>query len=118
MRPAVDLERLAEFSDGTTEGLRTLVTVFLSDVGETIEELTAAVAAAVPSDIERLAHRAGGASAACGASRLAELLLTLEDAARGARPAAAASLVQHVTAELERVTAFLRTYVDGVGDRP
>jgi HPt (histidine-containing phosphotransfer) domain-containing protein len=118
MRPAVDLARLAEFSDGTPEGLRTLVEIFLSDVGETIGELTAAVAAAVPADIERLAHRAGGASAACGAGRLAELLLTLEDAARAERSAAPPALVSNVTAELERVTAFLRTYLDGVGDRP
>jgi HPt (histidine-containing phosphotransfer) domain-containing protein len=118
MRPAVDLARLAEFSDGTPEGLRTLVETFLSDVGETIGELSGAVAAAVPAGIERLAHRAGGASAACGATRLAELLHALEDGAQSGRAEAAGSLMEDVTAELERVSAFLRTYLDGVGDRP
>lgn len=114
MPPAIDLARLAEFSDGTAAGLRTLVEIFLTDIAETIDALAAAVSAERPTDIELLAHRAGGASAACGATRLAELLLALEDLARGGRVAGTGAQMRDVADELERVTVFLRTYLDGL----
>lgn len=118
MRPAVDLPRLAEFSDGTAAGLRSLVEIFLTDVAETIAELTAAVAAQRPAEIELLAHRAGGASAACGAAHLAALLLSLEDLTRGGRVAGTMTLMRDVAGELERVTVFLRTHLEEVAEDP
>lgn len=118
MRPAVDLTRLAEFSDGTAAGLRSLVGIFLADVAETIDELTAAVDAGASADVERLAHRAGGASAACGAAHLAALLLSLEDLTRGGRGAGTMTLMRDVAGELERVTVCLRTHLEEVAEDP
>lgn len=82
MPPPVDLARLAEFSDGTAAGLRTLIEIFLQDSVETTAELHAAVESERLAEIELLAHRAGGASGACGAGHLAALLLQLEELAR------------------------------------
>ena len=118
MRPAVDLPRLAAFSDGTDAGLRTLMEIFLTDVEETLDALAAAVLAQRPAEIELLAHRAGGASASCGAARLAELLLALEDLAHSGNAAGADTIMQDVAGERERVTAFLRTCLDRDGEHP
>jgi HPt (histidine-containing phosphotransfer) domain-containing protein len=118
MRPAVDLDRLAELSDGTAEGLRSLVEIFLADVGETIDELTGAVAAGKRADIEQLAHRAGGASAACGAAPLAELLMALEAAAHTQQTPLPRSLMASVTEELARVTGLLRSHPAGRAKEP
>lgn len=45
MRPPVDLPRLAEFSDGTTAGLRQLIAIFVEDSAMTAAELEAALVA-------------------------------------------------------------------------
>jgi HPt (histidine-containing phosphotransfer) domain-containing protein len=107
------MDRLAGFCDGTAQGLRTIVEIFLSDVAETIDGLAAAVAARHGGKIELLAHRAGGASAACGAARLAMLLLDIEEDARSGATARADALMREVTDELGQVTGFLQGYLDG-----
>ena len=62
MHPAVDVERLAEFSDGTDEGLRTLVRIFLEDITQMLGELRAAVTGGDAVEIRLLAHRCAGSS--------------------------------------------------------
>lgn len=111
MPPAVDLPRLAAASDGTPAGMRTLAEMFLTDVGETVDELAAAVLAGRPGDIELLAHRAGGACASCGAARLAELLLNLENLGRAGRAGGTAAIMGDVAEEAGRVRAFLRDWL-------
>jgi HPt (histidine-containing phosphotransfer) domain-containing protein len=118
MRPPVDVPRLQECSDGTADGVRTLVDIFLSDVEETIRALSTAVDGGRVADIGRLAHRAGGASGACGAAHLAELLLALEELAQGGHVDGSATLMREVDDELSRVATFLERYVDNVGERP
>lgn len=114
MPPPVDLPRLAEFSDGTAAGLRTLIDIFLQDSAETAAQLHAAVAAARFAEIELLAHRAGGASGACGAGRLSALLLQLEESARAGTADDAGALMREVASELARVTVYLRGHLDGM----
>src|SRR5918994_171542 len=114
MPPPVDLPRLAEFSDGTAAGLRTLIEIFLQDAAETAAELHAAVESARHAEVELLAHRAGGASGACGAGRLAELLRQLEELARGGSTDGATLLMRDVASELGRVRVYLQGHLDGL----
>lgn len=107
------MARLEAFSDGTPEGRRTLVDIFLTDVAETTGALAAAVSAQHHGEIAQLAHRAGGASAACGANGLAAILLALEDVGRAGGGAGSVALMREVTAELERVSVYLRAYRNG-----
>jgi HPt (histidine-containing phosphotransfer) domain-containing protein len=115
MHPAVDLERLAEFSDGTDEGLRTLVGIFLEDVGQMIGELRAAVTGGDAAEIRLLAHRTGGSSSACGAAGLSERLAELEEAARTGRLDGRHGMMAAIDTELDRVTLFLKAYLTSLG---
>jgi HPt (histidine-containing phosphotransfer) domain-containing protein len=108
MRPAVDLDRLAEFSDGTEEGMRTLVRIFLEDIAETLDELRDAVARGSCDEIRVVAHRAAGSCGACGAGRLAELLSELEEIGRSGNAEGSSESMTAIDAELERVALFLK----------
>ena len=115
MPPAVDLERLVEFSDGTGDGLRTLVRIFLEDITQMIGELGAAVRGGDAAEIRLLAHRTAGSSAACGAGRLAEVLGELEEAARNGRLDGSTGMMTAIETELDRVTLFLTDYLTSLG---
>jgi len=115
MPPAVDLERLADFSDGTEEGLRTLVRIFLEDISQMIGELRRAVPRGDAAEIRLLAHRSAGSCSACGAARLGELLEHLEEAARSSRLDGSAGMMTAIDTELDRVTLFLTDYLASLG---
>ena len=112
MPPAVDLARLTEFSDGTPEGLRTLIEIFLSDTAETMDPLVREMGERSRADIELLAHRGGGASAACGASGLAGVLFQIESFGREDQVDAACALLPRVQAEMIEVRMFLARAVE------
>lgn len=114
MPPPVDLARLEAFSDGTAEGLRFITGIFIGDTLATLHELCAAVERADADAICLLAHRAGGSSAACGASTLAALLFQLETAASPRTCGADSRLATQITGEFEAVKSFLETYVEGL----
>jgi CheY-like chemotaxis protein len=76
--PVVDAERLMEFSDGTPESLRELITLYLDQTAKQLEQLRAAVAAADAPEVRRIAHSSAGANATCGFGRLARVLRELE----------------------------------------
>ena len=74
----VDMARLLDFTDGDPENLRELVTLYLDQTGEQLEQLEAAVQAGAAQEVRRLAHSCAGASATCGMRRLVPLLRELE----------------------------------------
>ena len=76
--PAVDVERLMEFSDGTTESLRELINLYLDQTRKQLDQLHAAVKAGNAPDVRRIAHSSAGASATCGMVTMAPLLRELE----------------------------------------
>jgi len=108
----VDIARLEEFSDGTSDGLRALIRLFLTDTGDTIAELGTAVDESDQDAIRQLAHRAGGSCAVCGAAPLAARLLALEDRSVSAGPQDDARLIRAVRAEFANVTTFLDHYLE------
>src|SRR5204863_10033968 len=74
----VAMDRLLEFTDGSAENLRELVTLYLNQTAEQMEQLEAAVAAGDAPEVRRLAHSCAGASSTCGMRRLLPLLRELE----------------------------------------
>jgi HPt (histidine-containing phosphotransfer) domain-containing protein len=112
--PPVDIARLESFCDGTANGLRLIVDIFLEDTLETLQELGAAVERADPDATRMLAHRAGGSSAACGASRLAALLFELETTPSPRLSGADSRLAEDVTTEFGAVKRFLEAYLGGL----
>jgi CheY-like chemotaxis protein len=107
----VDLERLLEFTDGNPDNLRELVTLYLNQSGEQIEQLEAAVQAGAPADVRRLAHSCAGASATCGMRRLVPLLRELERQGIEEKLTNASDLSQQAAREFECIRSFLEEYL-------
>jgi CheY-like chemotaxis protein/HPt (histidine-containing phosphotransfer) domain-containing protein len=76
--PSVDMDRLMEFSDGTTESLRELIALYLDQTRKQLDQLTAAAVAGNAAEVRRIAHSSAGASATCGMVNLAPVLRELE----------------------------------------
>ena len=76
--PAVDVERLMEFSDGTTESLRELINLYLDQTRKQLDLLQTAVTTGNAPEVRRIAHSSAGASATCGMVTMAPLLRELE----------------------------------------
>jgi CheY-like chemotaxis protein len=103
----VDMERLQEFTDGNPENLRELATLYLNQTAEQLEQLDAAVAAGIASEVRRLAHSCAGASATCGMRRLAPILRQLENLALAGEVSTAPQLCCQANAEFQRIRSFL-----------
>jgi hypothetical protein len=106
MPDPVDLERLREFSDGTDDGVRTLAALFLNELEEAA--LALGRSAGARTELEAIAHRAGGTAGACGAVALASVLLNIESMAHDGQVEQAAGLLPHLERELTAVRQFLR----------
>jgi CheY-like chemotaxis protein/HPt (histidine-containing phosphotransfer) domain-containing protein len=103
----VDMGRLHEFTDGNPESLRELATLYLNQTTEQLEQLDAAVASGVASEVRRLAHSCAGASATCGMRRIAPILRELEGKGLTGDLSNAAQLCAQANAEFERIRTFL-----------
>jgi CheY-like chemotaxis protein len=105
--PPVDMERLLDFTDGNPESLRELVTLYLDQTTEQVEQLQAAISDNLPQDVRRLAHSCAGASATCGIRHLVPLLRELERQGFEGKLTNAAELGEQIGRELSRVRQFL-----------
>ena len=103
----VDLERLHEFSDGSPDNLRELVTLYLDQTAEQMEQLASAVAAGSAADVRRVAHSCAGASATCGMRRLVPVLRELERQGLDGKLTNAAELCRAAREEFQRIRDFL-----------
>lgn len=106
----VDMERLQEFSDGSPDNLRELVTLYLNQTAEQLDQLQAAVAAGLPAEVRRVAHSCAGASATCGMRRLVPLLRDLEHQGMAGQLTNAAELCQKAHSEFHLIRAFLQPH--------
>jgi CheY-like chemotaxis protein/HPt (histidine-containing phosphotransfer) domain-containing protein len=77
-QPPVDMERLLDFSDGSADNLRELITLYVKQTAEQLEQLNAAAEAGSAAEVRRLAHSCAGASSTCGMLRIVPLLRELE----------------------------------------
>jgi CheY-like chemotaxis protein len=107
----VDMERLLDFSDGSMENLRELVTLYLKQTGEQLEQLAAAAQAGSASEVRRLAHSCAGASSTCGMLRIVPLLRELERQGEEKRLVNAPELCRQSLREFARIREFLEAHL-------
>ncbi|MGV3775003.1 MAG: Hpt domain-containing protein [Verrucomicrobiales bacterium] len=105
--PPVDMDRLRDFTDGTSENLRELINLYIDQTDIYLTELKTAADAGDPNQVRRIAHSAAGSSATCGMTALAAFLRTIEQAAEGSSLDEALLTLPHALAEYDRVKAYL-----------
>lgn len=113
MTDPIDLARLEDFADGTPDGLRQLVELYLQDSQETLAALRDAWAAVDRERLRLLAHRLGGTCAAVGARRLAGHLFDLEQRAATVSAPELATVMATLEREVDSTVQFLTAYLEG-----
>ncbi|HKQ40186.1 MAG TPA: response regulator [Verrucomicrobiae bacterium] len=103
----VDMDRLMDFAAGDHEQLAELVTIYLRQTTEQIENIVSAVQTGDISRVARVAHSCAGASATCGMRRIAPLLRRVEALANDGEQDAIAEVVNQVRAEFNVIKQFL-----------
>ena len=112
----VDMERLLEFTDGSADNLRELVTLYLTQTTEQLEKLRAAVAAGDSAEVRRVAHSCAGASATCGMRHLVPLLRELEQQGRDGKLTSAEDVFKQAGKEFKRICSFFEERQAGQAD--
>jgi CheY-like chemotaxis protein len=110
-KPAVDMERLNEFTEGNVENLVELVTLYVKQTTQQLEQLDTAVKAADAPAIKRVAHSCAGASATCGMQRIVVPLRELERQGAENKLTNPAELFAQVVREFEVIRQTLAPYL-------
>jgi HPt (histidine-containing phosphotransfer) domain-containing protein len=105
--PPVDIDRLAEMAGGDEAGIVELIELYFTQTSTQFEQLSTAVQSNALQEVERIAHKAAGASATCGMNAVVPALRELERQGREGRLINAAALVAHTLKELERIRTYL-----------
>jgi CheY-like chemotaxis protein/HPt (histidine-containing phosphotransfer) domain-containing protein len=106
----VDMARLIEFSGDMAEGFQELVSLYLTQTTQQLEQLRAAVEQSNVERINRLAHSCAGASSTCGMVAIVPLLRQLESLAGENNLAEAPKLFTAIFEEFQRIRRFLETH--------
>jgi CheY-like chemotaxis protein/HPt (histidine-containing phosphotransfer) domain-containing protein len=107
----VDMDRLLDFTDGNVENLRELVTLYLAQTGEQMEQLETAVRAGNAAEVRRLAHSCAGASATCGMRNLVPMLRELERQGAEGKLTSAVEVRRDAGREFESIRTYLEAYM-------
>jgi CheY-like chemotaxis protein/HPt (histidine-containing phosphotransfer) domain-containing protein len=107
----VDMARLLEFTDGSAENLRELVTLYLDQTSEQMEQLETAIGAGETTEVRRLAHSCAGASSTCGMRRLVPLLREMETQGMEGKLTTAAEIWEDANREFAQIRTFLEAYL-------
>jgi CheY-like chemotaxis protein len=110
----VDMDRLMEFTDGSADNLRELVTLYLTQTTEQFDKLQAAVVAGNAAEVRRVAHSCAGASATCGMRHLVPVLRELERQGREGKLIDADNLFEQADREFKRIRLFLEHHQVGL----
>jgi CheY-like chemotaxis protein len=108
--PAVNMDRLMEFTEGNPENLRELVNLYLDQTAGQLEQLQVAVRANQSQEARRIAHSCAGASATCGVTKIVPLLRELERQGQQGRLTSGAELMDQIAKEFARVRVVLSPY--------
>jgi CheY-like chemotaxis protein/HPt (histidine-containing phosphotransfer) domain-containing protein len=108
--PPVDLERLNDFAGGNAENFNELVTLYVKQTTEQLEQIRTALLEPDSDRASRLAHSCAGASATCGMTAIVPLLRQVEILARDGELGAAAQVMPSVQAEFQRLQQYLQTH--------
>jgi two-component system, NarL family, sensor histidine kinase EvgS len=107
----VDIQRLAEATDGDPEQLRELIELYLRQSSESMKDLEAAIQTGTCREVERLAHKYFGASANCGMTAILGSLRELEQMGRSNELGGAAKSYACAGEQLNRIRQFLTDYL-------
>jgi CheY-like chemotaxis protein len=108
---SVDLQRLLEFTDGDPDSFRELVTLYVSQTSEQLEQLESAVRSSVAGEVRRIAHSCAGASATCGMRRLVPLLRELERQGTEEKLTNAENICQQANREFSSIRRILEAHL-------
>jgi len=110
-KPPVDMERLLDFSDGSVDNLRELITLYLTQTTEQLDQLSAAAKVGSAPEVRRLAHSCAGASSTCGMTRIVPLLRELERQGEEKQLVNAVDLCRQARAEFDCIREFLDAHL-------
>jgi CheY-like chemotaxis protein/nitrogen-specific signal transduction histidine kinase len=108
---SVDMERLMDFTDGNMDNFRELVTLYLDQTAQQLEQLEAAVQARATQQVRQVAHSCAGASATCGMRRLVPLLRELERQGSEEKLNNAVEICEQINREFEIVRTLLTAHL-------
>jgi HPt (histidine-containing phosphotransfer) domain-containing protein len=106
----VDIERLAEFSGGMADNFNELVSLYLNQTTEQLEQMRTALKAGDYVKLSRVAHSCAGASATCGMVVIVPLLKNLEHVSGAGDLGASMPLIEAAANEFDRIKAWLQTH--------
>jgi two-component system, sensor histidine kinase and response regulator len=109
--PPVDLARL---HDAMGDELGDILDLYLGQMSENLEKLTAAIEAGNAGDVDLIAHTCAGSSANCGMVAVVEPLRNLERMGRENQLEGAVILGAQINKEFERVKLFLNENLEQV----
>jgi CheY-like chemotaxis protein/HPt (histidine-containing phosphotransfer) domain-containing protein len=103
--PPVDMVRLHE---AMGEELFEILDLYLEQMSENLEKLTAAIEAGNAGEVDLIAHNCAGTSANCGMVAVVKPLRELERLGRAGSLVGAAALGRQAVSEFERLRVFLQ----------
>ena len=103
----VDMERLMDFAAGDLEQFAELVSIYLRQTTEQIENLVSALQSGDAIRVARIAHSCAGASATCGMRRIVPFLRQVEALANDDKLKDVAEVVTQVRGEFNVIKQFL-----------
>jgi CheY-like chemotaxis protein/HPt (histidine-containing phosphotransfer) domain-containing protein len=109
--PPVDMERLLDFSDGSADNLRELITLYVKQTAEQLEQLAVAAQAGSAPDVRRLAHSCAGASSTCGMVRIVPLLREMERQGEEKNLVNVVELCRQARIEFDCIKTFLDAHL-------
>jgi CheY-like chemotaxis protein/nitrogen-specific signal transduction histidine kinase len=109
--PAVDMDRLNEFTEGNPDNLTELATLYIKQTTQQLEELQTAVKTNDAPGVRRIAHSCAGASATCGMKRIVPLLRELEQQGEAGQLTTAPKLFTQVLTEFDLIRTTLTPYI-------
>ncbi|HYJ46546.1 MAG TPA: response regulator, partial [Pyrinomonadaceae bacterium] len=110
----VDMERVRLAMGDEPEELADILDVYLTQMSEGLEKLSAAIEAGDAERVSFISHNCAGVSANCGMVALVSPLRELDRMGRAEQLEGAAALALRVGREFERVKTFLRENLEAV----
>jgi CheY-like chemotaxis protein/HPt (histidine-containing phosphotransfer) domain-containing protein len=108
----IDVDRLTEMAGPDEPSVRELTDLYLTQTFEQLEELREAIEQNNAKHVERVAHKAAGASSTCGMVAVVPAFRELESQARQNDLTQAHALLESVSNNLQLIRDFLETYLE------
>jgi CheY-like chemotaxis protein len=110
--PAVDMKRLMEFAEGDMDNLRELVSLYLQQTAQQLNQIRTALAAGNAAEVRRIAHSCAGASATCGMRRITPLLRQMEARAEAGDLSALPQLLAQAEHQFQQIQSQVQPWLE------